>query len=109
MTAETLSDGQFRVRLTPTALLRSNVTYTLAISDAITDRSGNKITVAVTTNFTTVDYTEPRIIGTDPSTAQAIDRHAFPADAPRDHDIARVRVRNPGGVAKAVAVMTGRV
>jgi hypothetical protein len=69
---ETLSDGQFRVRLTPTVLLKSNLTYTLSISDSITDASGNKMTLPVTTNFTTVDYTEPRIEGTLPSIAQAI-------------------------------------
>jgi hypothetical protein len=64
ITSETLNDGQFRVRLTPTALLKSNLTYTHSISDSITDASGNKMTLPVTTNFTTVDYTEPRIIGT---------------------------------------------
>jgi hypothetical protein len=71
ITTEPLN-GQFRVRLTPTSLLKSNMTYTVSISDAITDPSGNKMTLPVTTNFTTVDYTEPRIVGTTPSVDQPV-------------------------------------
>jgi hypothetical protein len=56
----------------PVGLLKSNLTYTISISDGITDPSGNKMTFAVTTNFTTVDYTEPRVIATTPATSQVI-------------------------------------
>jgi hypothetical protein len=72
ISAETTSDGQYRVHLVPVGLLKSNLTYTIAISDSITDPSGNKMTFAVTTNFTTVDYTEPRVIATTPATSQAV-------------------------------------
>jgi hypothetical protein len=72
ITTETLSDGQFRIRLTPSGLLKSNMTYTISISDSITDPSGNKMTLAVTTNFTTVDYTEPRVVSTTPTIAQPV-------------------------------------
>jgi len=66
------SDGQYRVRLTPTTLLKSNMTYTVQVKDAITDPSGNKMTLAVTTTFTTVDYTEPRIVSTTPAITQPV-------------------------------------
>jgi hypothetical protein len=72
ITAETLSNGQYRIRLTPSVLLKSNMTYTIAVSDVITDPSGNKMTLAVTTNFTTVDYTEPRVVSTTPTTSQPV-------------------------------------
>ena len=72
ITSATIADGQYRVRLTPTALLKSNMTYTISVSDSITDPSGNKMTLPVTTNFTTVDYTEPRVVSTMPTTAQPV-------------------------------------
>ncbi|MEA2163765.1 MAG: large repetitive protein [Thermoanaerobaculia bacterium] len=72
ITTATIADGQYRVRLTPTALLKSNMTYTISVSDSITDPSGNKMTLPVTTNFTTVDYTEPRVVSTTPTTAQPV-------------------------------------
>jgi len=72
ITSDTLADGRFRVHLTPTSLLKSNMIYTVSISDAVADLNGSKMALPVTTNFTTVDYTEPRIVATDPATAQAV-------------------------------------
>jgi hypothetical protein len=56
----------------PIGLLKSNLTYTISVSDSITDPSGNKMPLAVTTNFTMVGYTEPRVVVTTPATSQVI-------------------------------------
>jgi hypothetical protein len=55
------------VRLTPAVLLKSNVVYALTISDAITDLTGNKMHAPVGSSFTTVNYTEPKIVRVDPA------------------------------------------
>ncbi|MEO8035365.1 MAG: Ig-like domain-containing protein, partial [Acidobacteriota bacterium] len=60
-------NGQFRVRLTPNALLKSNVVYALTVSDNVHDLTGNKMRAPVGAVFTTVNYTEPKIVRVDPA------------------------------------------
>ena len=65
--AEQLLNGQYRVRITPNGLLKSNVVYRIFIGGGVTDLSGQMLGTAVGSSFTTVNYTEPRIIRVDPS------------------------------------------
>ncbi|HXG59335.1 MAG TPA: carboxypeptidase regulatory-like domain-containing protein [Thermoanaerobaculia bacterium] len=55
-----------RIHVIPSSLLKSNVVYTLRISDAIRDLRGNKMKSPVGSSFTTVDYTEPKIVRVEP-------------------------------------------
>lgn len=63
---ETLN-GQFRVRLTPAAPLRSNVLHRVVIGSGLTDLSGHHLRAPVSASFTTVNYSEPRIIRVEPA------------------------------------------
>jgi len=72
ITTATLTGGLYRVTLSPTTLLKSNMSYTLSIAAEVSDISGNRMALKVTTSFTTVDYTEPRVVSTTPSVDQAI-------------------------------------
>jgi hypothetical protein len=72
ISAATLTGGLYRVTLSPTTLLKSNMSYTLSLAADIGDTNGNKMILKVTTSFTTVDYTEPRVVSTTPSVDQAI-------------------------------------
>jgi hypothetical protein len=65
-------NGVFRVTLTPTAKLRSNIIYRVVVNQTIHDVTGNFLKAAVGSSFTTVDYTEPRVISVTPSTINPI-------------------------------------
>jgi hypothetical protein len=62
-----IANGAWRVNITPTSLLKSNTIYRLVISTGVFDLSNLHMRAAVTTSFTTVDYTEPKITGITPS------------------------------------------
>ena len=59
-------NGVYRVRMTPVSLLKSNVVYALTVSSGIQDRTGNHLKAPVGSIFTTVNYTEPKIITVTP-------------------------------------------
>ncbi|MCU1231698.1 MAG: LamG domain protein jellyroll fold domain protein, partial [Acidobacteria bacterium] len=65
-------NGIFRVTLTPSAKLRSNVVYRVTVANNVHDAAGNPMKSTVGSSFTTVDYTEPRVISTTPSTIAPI-------------------------------------
>ncbi|HJT17385.1 MAG TPA: Ig-like domain-containing protein, partial [Thermoanaerobaculia bacterium] len=62
-----IADGVFRVRIAPAALLKSNVVYRVSVSGAVQDLAGHTLVAPAGSSFTTVNYTEPRIIHVDPS------------------------------------------
>ncbi|HKO01490.1 MAG TPA: carboxypeptidase regulatory-like domain-containing protein, partial [Thermoanaerobaculia bacterium] len=65
-------NGIFRVTLTPGAKLRSNVVYRVNVATTVHDAAGNLMKSQVGSSFTTVDYTEPRVISVTPSTIAPI-------------------------------------
>lgn len=60
-------DGLFRIRLTPVGLLKSNVVYRVFVGSTVTDLAGHPLGASVGSSFTTVNYTEPKIVRVDPS------------------------------------------
>ncbi|MDQ6799844.1 MAG: Ig-like domain-containing protein, partial [Acidobacteriota bacterium] len=65
VTSEVVS-GQFRIRVTPSGLLKSNVVYRVSVSGSIQDLAGHTLIAPVGSCFTSVNYTEPRVIRIDP-------------------------------------------
>ncbi|HEX9406616.1 MAG TPA: Ig-like domain-containing protein, partial [Thermoanaerobaculia bacterium] len=61
-----VANGQFRVRIAPTGLLKSNVVYRVFINGNVQDLAGHMLVAPVGSSFTTVYYTEPRVIRIDP-------------------------------------------
>jgi hypothetical protein len=72
-TSVLLDAGAARVRITPNVPLKSNVIYSLKIATGVLDTTGNHLKAEVASNFTTVNYTEPKITSVTPSTALPID------------------------------------
>jgi hypothetical protein len=64
--------GGFRVTLTPRVPLKSNVVYRFLVRNVVRDLSGNVMQAPVGSSFTTVDYTEPRVVKVTPSTLAPI-------------------------------------
>ncbi|HKB80928.1 MAG TPA: Ig-like domain-containing protein, partial [Thermoanaerobaculia bacterium] len=92
--------GEFRVRIAPTALLKSNVVYRIAISGNVQDLAGHTIPAPVGSSFTTVNYTEPRVISVDPPVELPIaDGATFRLRFNKAIDIVSFQPGN-GGVAK---------
>ncbi|HUJ13824.1 MAG TPA: Ig-like domain-containing protein, partial [Thermoanaerobaculia bacterium] len=60
-------DNDFRIRIAPSSLLKSNVVYRVSVSGAVQDLAGHTLFAPAGSSFTTVNYTEPRVIRIDPS------------------------------------------
>jgi hypothetical protein len=98
--AQKIINGSPVVTVTPLANLKSNTIYRYIVSHSVTDVTGNQMRADVSANFTTVDYTEPKITGITPSTVSPIENGVtFRLKFNKPIDITSFASGN-GGVAK---------